>query len=175
MPFSHEEHKQWSLEQYLTIRPEVTVDIGPGQGTYADLMRPHFQGEWKCVEAWAPYIPQYRLWDKYNHVVVSDIRHCDLFSVHPGPDLAIIGDCIEHMEEDEARYVLRRLQAWADNLLVSIPLGNFPQEDIGGNWFECHKSTWTHEMMLDALQPGGGEIDSREGDILGAYLWRSMR
>ncbi|MEL4071735.1 hypothetical protein WKW50_16445 [Ochrobactrum sp. GPK 3] len=173
MPTSHSEHKQWALEKYLQIKPALTVDIGPGNGTYSDLMRPHFRGAWKAIEAWAPYIPQYNLWQKYDHVIVSDIRHCDLFSVHHGPDLVVIGDCLEHISRPEALFVIKRLKAWADHLIISIPVGDYPQGVIEGNWFEAHQDTWTHQEMLDAL--GEGTVEHVEGQVLSAYYWSNLK
>lgn len=169
MPYSSTELKEKMLAWYKQIKPETTVDIGPGCGTYSDLMRPHHECHWKAVEAWGPYVTQFGLWDKYNHVVVSDIRHCDLMSVHCCPELVIIGDCIEHMDKEEALYLIERLKQWADNVLISIPLGESPQESSEGNWFEIHRATWSHQEMKDVLSDG--LKDEAEGDVLGVYWW----
>jgi hypothetical protein len=171
VPISDAENKQWALDRICDLAPQTVVDIGPGAGTYSDLARAHTRGAmWKAVEAWAPYIAEHGLWQKYDHVIVADVRHVDLHSIAYAPDLVIIGDVLEHLEKAEARSVLRLLQAWADNVLVSIPLAHHPQEAVGGNWFEIHRDHWGHEEMLEAL--GAGVVDSVVGDVLGYYLWR---
>lgn len=170
MPVSHSENKEWMLDRYVELKPEVTVDIGPGAGTYADLMRTSHRGEWKAVEAWAPYIPKYDLWKKYDHVIVSDFRHADFFSIHHGPDLVIIGDCLEHIPKDEAIYHMSRLKAWASAILVSVPLGNSPQGEVDGNWFEIHRSTWSFKDMEDLLSDG--LASSHRGKVVGSFLWK---
>ena len=170
MPTSDPEHKAWALDRIRELQPKMVVDVGPGVGTYSDLAREHTPGAtWKCIEAWAPYIPQFGLWQKYDHVIVGDIRHVDLHSVTFAPDLVIVGDVLEHMAKAEARSVLRLLQAWADNVLVSVPLAHHDQGDVNGNWFEIHRDHWTHNEMLDVL--GTGVRAHKRGKILGYYLW----
>jgi hypothetical protein len=82
VPISDDENKQWVLDRICQVSPTMVVDIGPDAGTYSDLARPHTPGAtWKAVEAWAPYIPEFGLWEKYDHVVVGDVRHVDLHLV----------------------------------------------------------------------------------------------
>jgi hypothetical protein len=169
VPLSDPENKQWALDRIRSLDPAVVVDIGPGVGTYSDLARAATSAQWKAIEAWAPYVTKYGLWGKYDHVVISDIRHVDLHSVAFAPDLVIIGDVLEHMTTAEARTVITRLQAWADHLLVCVPLAHHDQRAVGGNWFEIHRDHWGHEQMLSALGPG--VTDHLEGEILGYYLW----
>jgi hypothetical protein len=102
-------------------------------------------------------------------VIVGDVRHVDLQSITYAPDLVIIGDILGPMAMPEARSVLRLLQAWADNVLVPIPLAHHAQDAVGGNWFEIHRDHWSHEKMLAAL--GHGVVDSVKGDVVGYYLW----
>lgn len=169
MPVSHGEQMQWMLDRYLELKPEVTVDVGPGCGTYSTAFRPHHKGTWKAIEAWAPYVPQFKLWDKYDHVVVSDLRHADLFSIHHGPDLVIIGDCLEHIPKEEAIIQLQRYKAWADAIMIAVPLGEYPQEPTDSNWFERHWATWEKGEIKELL--GDGCKHYSEGDVIGAYLW----
>jgi len=170
MPTSDRENKGWALDRIREIRPRSVLDVGPGSGTYSDLARKHTPGaRWMAVEAWAPYIPQFNLWSKYDHVAVADIRHCDLQSLHEPADLAIIGDVLEHMTKVEARGVLARLMAWADNVLVCIPLVHLGQDAYEGNWFEIHRDHWTFDEMAEELSDG--LVASKRGDVLGYFLW----
>jgi hypothetical protein len=170
VPISDDENKQWALDRIRQLAPQMVVDIGPGAGTYSDLARQHTpDATWKAVEAWAPYIPEHGLWQKYDHVVVADVRHVDLHSVTYAPDLAIVGDILEHLTKAEAKSVLMRLQAWADHLLVSIPIRHYEQGEVDGNWFEIHRAQWRHDEVLRTL--GRGVVASIEGETLGYYLW----
>lgn len=169
MPRSDPENKDVVREWHRQIKPELTVDIGPGQGTYADLLRKDHKGFWIGLEAWAPYVNEFKLRKKYDRIIVSDVRHVDFATVHHGPDLVIAGDVIEHMAKEEVEVVLRKLQAWAKNVIVSIPLGHHPQSAYQGNWFETHQSEWTHEQVVEEL--GDGLVDYKTGNVLGYYRW----
>lgn len=175
MPTSHPEHKDWMLQKFLELQPTSIVDIGPGNGTYADLMRPHSpDARWMAIEAWGPYVPKFGLWEKYHHVVVSDFRHVDFMSVFPCPDLVIIGDCLEHIPKDEALIQLKRLVAWSNAILISVPLGEYPQEPLDDNWFERHHATWNKGEIVALLQEvPGSTVEFIEGKVLGAYLWKA--
>lgn len=173
VPVSDPENKQWALDRIRQLNPAMVVDIGPGAGTYSKLARDHTAATWKAIEAWAPYVTKYDLWGKYNHVVISDVRHVDLHSVAFAPDLVIIGDVLEHMDVGEAKSVITRLQAWTDHLLVCVPLAHHAQGASQGNWFEIHRDHWTHADMLTVLGPG--VVDSIEGRILGYYWWSQAK
>lgn len=145
------------------------VDIGPGEGTYSDLLRHQHRGYWFGVEAWGPYVTKFNLWNKYDRVIISDARHVDYATIHHGPDLVIAGDVLEHMAHEESREVLARLKAWSRNVIISVPLVHHDQDAWEGNWFEHHQDHWSHEQMMENL--GEGVVDYREGKILGYYLW----
>ena len=169
MPTSNKENKRWALERIKAIDPRSVLDVGPGEGTYSDVARRHTRAHWMAVEAWGPYVSKYNLWSKYNHVVVADIRHCDLQSIHAPADLAIVGDVLEHMTKVEARGVLARLTAWADNVIVCIPLIHCEQDAYEGNWFEIHREHWTFDEMAEELSDG--LVASKRGKVLGYFHW----
>lgn len=170
MPTSDLEGKEWARQVIADLAPATVVDIGPGEGTYAHLARavtPH--ARWIGVEAWAPYVTQYGLFDVYDWVIVSDVRHIDLYSIGREADLVILADVLEHMEQAEARAVLSRMRDWARYVLVSVPLAHFAQEPYEGNWFEIHREHWTAQEMRAEL--GHGLVQAHEGEVLGYYLW----
>lgn len=175
MPTSDPDGKDWARDTIARIAPRTVVDLGAGDGTYVRLARDVTPPEcrWIAVEAWAPYIPRFGLWDLYDWVIVSDVRHLDPYTIDRQPDLVIIGDVLEHMTQLEARGVLARLRDWAHHVLVSVPLVHCEQRDVGGNWFEIHREHWTAQQMRDELGPG--LTDMREGDVLGYYLWSAYK
>src|SRR5690554_1542992 len=113
MPTSDRENKHLIRQWYRDINPDVVVDIGPGEGTYARLLRGSAKksARWYGVEAWGPYVEDFKLRELYHRVIISDVRHTALETVHPNPDLVIAGDVLEHMAKEEAQNVLKLLQA----------------------------------------------------------------
>lgn len=173
MPTSDPQGKDWALQTYLKIRPETVIDIGPGEGTYARLMRPHHQAHWIGIEAWGPYIEAYGLGELYNIVHVADARLVDWNWFMTTSELVIIGDVLEHMSALHARVLLDRLKQVADNVLVSIPVLHLDQDAVNGNPFERHVDHWTYEAMLAEL--GAGVIDTWKGNVLAYYWWQRPR
>lgn len=170
MPVSAVENKSTVQEWYRAIDPDIVVDIGPGEGTYAKLMNGiNTRAIWFGIEAWGPYVGKYHLHDHYDEVIIADIRYTALERVATRPDLVIIGDVLEHLTKPEAQQTLDRLRTWCPNVIVSIPLIHLPQEPYEGNWFEIHRDHWYHEEMIDFL--GKGLRDTKKGDILGYYWW----
>lgn len=168
MPTSDTEGKDWAKQVIEDLNPSYVVDVGPGEGTYRMLGAAQ-DAHWVAVEAWGPYVEQFDLFNKYNWVIVSDIRHLDQYTIHHAPDLVILADILEHMDRAEARSVLTRMRGWARNVLVSIPLVHHDQEPFEGNYFEIHRQHWNHQQMVNELGPG--LVKHRKGDVLGYYLW----
>jgi predicted TPR repeat methyltransferase len=170
MPTSDPQGKEWALETYLKIRPDAVIDVGPGEGTYAKLMRRHHKARWIGIEAWGPYIAQYKLNELYDAVHVADARIVNWPWLAPMAELVIIGDVLEHMTQLHARVLIERLKRAAQNLLVSIPVLHLDQDAVNGNPFERHVDHWTYEAMLDELNPG--VVDMWRGDVLAYYWWQ---
>ena len=170
MPHSHAEGKETIAEWYGQIKPSVVADIGPGAGTYANLLRPIHKGErWIALEAWATYLSEFDLFSKYEHCIVCDVRHVDWFSIHHRPGLVIAGDMLEHLDRAEALAVIDSMKVWADNIFISIPIIHWDQDAVNGNWYEIHRHDWTFEEMRDVL--ADGLKASSKGDIIGVYWW----
>ncbi|GAB3209833.1 hypothetical protein GCM10027294_25790 [Marinactinospora endophytica] len=170
MPTSDAEGKEWARGVIERLAPATVVDVGPGEGTYVRLAREVTPGcRWIGVEAWAPYITTFGLFNLYDWVIVSDIRHLDPYTVVRQPDLVILADVLEHMTQLEARGVLARMRDWAHHVLVSVPLAHHDQGAEGGNWFEIHREHWSGAQMRRELGPG--LVEAHEGDVLGYYLW----
>lgn len=169
MPTSDKEHKQLMREWFGELKPSTVCDIGIGEGTYSDLLRADCDAKWIGVEAFYPYIKEFNLTSKYDHVIVSDFRHFGFDTVADSVELMIIGDCLEHVDFDEALRFIDRAKKWARNIFVSIPLGHCPQDAVGGNEFECHRHDWSYEDGFIAL--GDGVKEAKKGDILAVYWW----
>src|SRR5689334_18537549 len=95
MPRSLVEGKAWISHEIARLRPATVLDVGPGQGTYADLLRQVTpSAHWSAVEVFAPYVDTYGLAAKYDRVEVVDIRD---FSWPQHFDVVILGDVLEHL------------------------------------------------------------------------------
>lgn len=168
MPTSSTEHKQLIKRWYDKLAPLTVVDIGPGQGTYAKLCKGK-RSHWVGIEAWAPYVDQFNLNALYDEIVISDIRHTDLKSIHAGPDLVIIGDVLEHMNREDAIAVTYKLLGWGKHVLISVPLRHRDQHAVHGNWFETHQpDRWKFGHMLKELDHK--IIKAKRGKVLGYIL-----
>jgi len=74
MPRSLIDGKAWISHEVTRLRPATLLDVGPGQGTYSDLLRGVTPGSsWSCVEIFEPYVEMFELRRKYDVVHVADI------------------------------------------------------------------------------------------------------
>ncbi len=170
MPNSNPENRRPVLDMLCRRVRDVdtVVDIGPGEGTYADLLRPMFpRARFFGVEKWAPYIRRFGLDAKYDEVIVADGAWLDWQRLGKGIELVIFGDVLEHMAEDEARWCWRQARANARWVLLSIPIRDHPQGEWGGNPYEEHVAQWDHQKVLDTFD---GIEEWWVGDVVGVYL-----
>ena len=74
MPYSLNIFKN-NVEKYIqeNIPTDFKIlDVGPGSGTFSDLLKPHGY-LLDCVEIWEPYVNQFNLKEKYQNVFIDDI------------------------------------------------------------------------------------------------------
>lgn len=119
------------------------VDVGPGAGIWADLLG---HGRLDAIEVHAPYVDEYGLRQKYQRVIVEDVRRVDLM-VSAGGNLphatvrawnyVIMGDVLEHLHVADAQHIVREATRWSIKLLVAVPY-LAPQEPTNGNEHERH-------------------------------------
>lgn len=169
MPLSSAEGKDWihsHVAELTRSGPVSVVDIGPGVGTYAKLLKDLPIDTIVGIEAWAPYVTTYRLHDHYDEIVVGDARTVAL----PPTDVVILGDVIEHMTRDQALELwARACDAATRAVYLSIPIVHYPQHEIEGNPFELHvEEDWSHEQVLDAFAGIGAWWTGSE---VGVYEW----
>jgi len=163
MPFSSNEGKNHIARILGKLKHDTMLDIGPGSGTYAKLFP---DAEWTGVEIWEPYIKEYNLDTLYKTIINEDARS---WTPDRHWDVAIAGDVIEHMEVDEAKVLLEKLKSCADTVVVSIPLGYYPQDSYGGNVHETHiTDNWDDETFRATFgQPNWCAVDGG----MGIYVW----
>lgn len=135
--------KQWFIDNVpLTTR---ILDVGPGQGTYSDLLR-DLGYRIDAVEIWAPYISQFNLRAKYDNVYVADILN---FDIRPY-DFIILGDVLEHIPTDKAQGLLTNFDLMGKRFLVAVPYMMSQNGADHGNEYETHhQADLTPDVMLD--------------------------
>lgn len=167
MPWSHTEGKKWLETEYLRLKPETVVDIGPGAGMYANWFRVMHKAHWTAVEVWEPYVSEFDLDKKYDELILGDAREVEL----PEADLYILGDVLEHMSKDEALALIEKVKAKAKHVFVSIPIIEYHQGAIYGNPYEEHVYHWDADEMYEALKPGNDGLLSQRYEVIGVYHW----
>ncbi len=144
------------------------VDIGVGNGCLFNIFGPSVPDSfWTGVEAWAPYVNEFGLDQRYDKIFVSDARVFDLTLVD-GSDVILFGDVLEHMTAGEACRLVDRALDRCRFAYMSIPIGHWPQDAVGGNPFERHVDLdWTQRLVeqvfpnivfshVDFLNPDSG-------------------
>lgn len=125
--------KDWFSKQN---KIKSIVDVGAGEGTYRKLLGGDYR--WTAYEVWEPYIHRFDLRLAYDEVVNADIR-----DISPNPaDCIIFGDILEHMPKADVKKVLKMAFDRFPHVVISIPVGVYEQDEIEGNPFEKHQSTW---------------------------------
>jgi SAM-dependent methyltransferase len=169
MPYSTQEGKtEFLLPAVLDLNTRGPVssvlDIGPGSGTYADLLRPRLSARFTAIEIFEPYVSRFRLNRKYDEIILGDAREVEF----PDVDLVILGDVLEHMEVTDALTVWDKARGAARlGVLLSLPIVVFEQGCVDGNEHEAHLHHWTHNEVLTLLP---GIYKSWTGSIVGCYL-----
>lgn len=167
MPLSSPEGKSWIRDHVAALAtdgPLSVVDVGPGVGTYAKLLRGPAVTHVVGIEVHAPYVETYRLHEYYDQIVVGDVREVDI----PACDVVVLGDVVEHMSEDDALAVWAKAAAAARRAVyLSIPIVHYPQGEIEGNPHEVHVvDDWDHERVMQRFA-GIGEHEI--GTEVGVY------
>lgn len=162
MPFSSESGKAVIKRVIARIKPLNGLDIGCGSGTYAKMFP---DVVWHGVEVWESYVEHYGLRDLYAEIGISDIRSWHPSEGDPRWDVAVAGDVLEHMTKEDAVAVLEKLRLFAPYVVVSIPIGHYPQDAYEGNPYEEHvKDDWTDAEVREAFgEPLFSEIENEIG------------
>lgn len=171
MPLSSAEGKDWIRERIAALGatdPVQVLDIGPGAGTYAKLLRGPAVSRLTGIEIFAPYVTTYRLEQYYDQVIVGDARDIDF----PDTDVVILGDVAEHMSRPEAQELwAKAARAARRAVYLSIPIVPYEQDPIEGNHHEIHVvPDWDHDKVLAAFAGIGSHWSGSE---VGVYERRT--
>lgn len=129
------------LQDALTGSPQPTVlDVGPGHGKYGVLITEYLDPTptVDAVEAWLPYIHQFRLAGIYRHVYASDVLDLPPATLN-AYDCLFLGDVLEHLDKQAALDLIARTTT---HLVIVTPEHFFHNGD-NLPWTETHRSHWT--------------------------------
>jgi len=170
MPGSVAEGKD--LVKNFCIKNDVhtVLDIGPGEGTYFFALQGTPVTQLDGVEAWAPYVNEYNLRDKYQSIFISDIYYFDWNKVDHY-DMIIMGDVMEHLKEAQGREVVEQAIEHAKWVVLSLPIYGYEQGwGHDGNWFEAHLEQYSNVSILDLLKDYE-VIEQFQGGTVGVYIF----
>lgn len=146
MPFSSPNGKdtiKWIVDR---VSRETALDIGAGMGDYARLF-PNIK--MTGIEIWEPYIEKYDLKALYDQVLNVDARTYEFDGQY---DIGFLGDVLEHMEVEEAKALFEKTRACCKTVIISIPIGYYPQGEWEGNPYERHVTNdWSVEEVIGAF------------------------
>lgn len=154
------------IKKHFSFDMEI-LDIGCGKGTYAKLL-PEFRNI-DGVEAYGPYISQYKLEKFYRQVFSGDCTEMKFGRY----DLAILGDVLEHIPKEKALKFIDYLKSdVASNILVIVPY-NSQQDEYKGNVFEKHFQDTLTPLVFSNTYHGFFCISEGEKDgvHIGAWIW----
>lgn len=85
--------------------------------------------------------------ENYNDDLVRFINNPDVGEY----DVVTLIDALEHIEKDVALGVLRRCSEIAKRTVIFLPIGECRQDDINGNPYQRHLSTWSVDDFAGAV------------------------
>ena len=145
MPFSYDYGKN-DVKHHFEIHIPITakiLDVGPGVGTYSNLLTPSGY-KLDCLEIFPRYITDYDLVEKYNKVMVGDIRKFDFDEY----EYLIMGDVLEHLTFEESIKFLNQVKSSNQKCLVAVPYLLEQGEEYGNPYETHHQPDLTPEIMF---------------------------
>jgi len=128
----------WYVEE---VEHEHVLDVGPGWGKYAVLLREYLNTKPRrvdAVELHEPYVDAHRLRVLYDDVLVGDVL--DLTDEQLAAyDLVLMVDVIEHLNKQPALDLLARIPG---RVVACTPV-TFFSNGPGLPESETHRSHWT--------------------------------
>lgn len=139
-----------SLVEHLitTIAPQSALDIGCGEGKYGQMLsrlRPDCRRS--GVEMEASYIERFGLCELYHELHIGSAADWQTQAIDRQYDLAILGDCLEHMPKSAGLDLLNFLSYRSAYTLIISPEFVL-QGSVDGVISEAHVSVWS-ERDLD--------------------------
>ena len=152
MPTSRPYFTSWLCDFILETKPKSILDIGVGFGSfgvlareYTDIWNGNYQKyEWLTRIDGVEIFKNYRndiYWSIYNNIYMGDI--CDVVdTLNISYDLILIKDCLEHIEKENGKVLLEKINKLGRFVVIITPIEVFMQGPVFGNDAETHRSSW---------------------------------
>jgi phospholipid N-methyltransferase len=167
---SSSEGKDIILNWVRELELLTVLDIGAGSGTYRKMFiknRLQNTAQWTAIEAWQPYIDNFKLTELYSTVINDDVRNVNIASLGQC-DIVFMGDVLEHISKQDAIELVDKVMAVAKCAVISIPIVHWPQSDLHGNPFEVHvKDDWSDAEVTATFSKYISR--SHQGTNIGVY------
>jgi hypothetical protein len=135
------------LIYYVQDKESKFLDVGPGYGTYGNLLKPEFNNV-DAVEIWEPYVKQFNLESVYKNVYIDNILNFN-YSKY---DYLILGDVLEHIIKEDAILLIKQINEENKKCLVAVPY-LYSQGSHEGNIYETHlQPDITHDIFLNRYE-----------------------
>lgn len=118
------------------------LDIGPGAGKYGKMIRRIFKNAYiVAIESEKSYISKFKLNGIYDEIVNSRAEKFIDKNPRFTTDIAIIGDCLEHLRKSDGVDLIHYLVYRSRYIILVFP-SKFIQYDWKGHVSESHNSVW---------------------------------
>ena len=129
------------------IAPQRAIDFGAGAGKFGRLLKAAAPGCRRiAIEPEASYVERFGLPALYDEVHVQTAAQWQAAQLDGRCDLAILGDCIEHMPKSVGLDLLNALAYRAAYILVIAP-EFIVQGSVDGVDSEAHVSVWSERDL----------------------------
>ena len=81
-------------------------------------------------------------WNHYNSLFTENFADKENWDKYRGYELVIAIDSLEHIDKDVALELLKYLVENNREVIVSVPIGEWPQDAVFGNPYEVHRASW---------------------------------
>ena len=146
------------LHRVVKNNPKTVLELGIGFGKYGCLVREVLDavhGRTRVHDSEVTLIgvegyPVYNNpnWGHYNAVLTEDFGNREKWNTYAGFDLVLAIDSIEHLDKDTGLELIKHLVTHNKEVIVSVPLGHWPQGPVFGNTYEVHRADWLQEDFI---------------------------
>jgi SAM-dependent methyltransferase len=153
MGTSNWQNISYCIELIRRMNPQRILDVGVGFGRWGILSREFlevwnqkiYSKDWDLqidgIEIFEPNIEEYHKYF-YSNIFKADAASF-VKNIKDNYDLIIIGDMLEHLEKEKGLEFLSDCLCKTKYLLLNIPIGGkWEQDELYGNKYERHLSTW---------------------------------
>jgi len=152
MPTSDHHNINTILTILTRLGPQRVLDIGCGFGKYGVLLREYLDiwkgrlepQDWRLTLVGIEAFSHYR--NPIHDFVYSTVHYGEAQKILPKLgefDVILMADVIEHLEKPQALQLVIECFAHSPVVIISTPIGFYPQGEICGNPHEIHRSLWT--------------------------------